>query len=225
MPRFLLLGVAIALIGCAAVEPAEGDGIPLEKLPRVVYTTDPFVIGERYSFGHYQSEWGDANQGRIRVVAIELIASSGVELVGVGAFDGSRVDVGVGLVPGWPPAEPTLDTVGDETYQRDWPDPSVFVLGIEVQATRAGFRGIRTRWIDESGAQRTSVQDVAAVTCSDPSCPAIGESKEQLLCELGLWREAGACPSPDAVASKASDVRQPGARAWAVWRSAPAPAG
>jgi hypothetical protein len=196
--RFLLLGVAIALIGCAAVEPVEGDGIPLEKSPRVMFTTDPFAIGERYSFGHYQSEWGRANEGRIRVVAIELIVSSGVELVGVGAFDARGIDVGVGLVPGWPPAQPALDAVGDETYQRDWPDPSVFVLGIEVQATKAGFRGIRTRWIDESGLQRTSVLDVAAVTCSEPACPAIGGSNEQLLCELGLWRDAGACTSPDA---------------------------
>lgn len=201
MPRFLLLGVAIALIGCAAVEPVEGHGIPLEKSPRVVFTTEPFAIGERYSFGHYESEWGGENKGRIRVVAIELIYSSGVELVGVGAFDASGVDVGVGLVPGWPPAQPALDAVGDGTYQRDWPDPSVFVLGIEVQASKAGFRGIRTRWIDQSGAQRVSVQDIAAVTCSDPSCPPIGGSNEQLLCELGLWRETGACPSPDAASA------------------------
>ena len=198
MSRFLLVGVVIALVGCAVAEPVEGDGIPLEKSPPVVFTTDPFAIGERYSFGHYQSEWGRANQGRIKIVAIELITSSGVELVGVGAFDASSVDVGVGLVPGWPPAQPALDTMGDETYLRDWPDPSVFILGIEVQATKAGFRGIRTLWIDQSGVQRVSVQDVAAVTCSDPACPAIGGSNEQLLCELGLWREAGACPSPDA---------------------------
>jgi hypothetical protein len=151
-------------------------------------TTNPFEVGATYTLGMTGPPLEATRP--VRITSIEIVSQSGVEVIGVGAFDPDEAGTGIGLVPGWPP--PGFDSLvhGADTYSREWNGPVYSVVGIRTTEARSGLRGVAVRWLDGDGASRGRVFDIAVITCAPTACDPEREG-DVLLRDLGLVRDAG----------------------------------
>jgi len=112
--RILTATSFAAAVGCqapATPSPSPGPS-PTEAAivwtnePRTLFLTDPFETGTSYTFG--STSVPDEVTRPVTVTAVELIRSTGIEGIGVGAFDPDGEGTAIGLAPGWPPEEPAV---------------------------------------------------------------------------------------------------------------------
>ncbi len=120
----------------------------------------------------------------VRVLDIEVLEVSGVEPIGVGAFDPATLSEGIGLVPGWPPAG--LAVVDPTSADTRWATAVAIVVGVRTSAPKSGLRGIIVRWLDGAGNEGLRVFDLAVLTCAPGTCNVDPAVPGPLLTELGL---------------------------------------
>jgi hypothetical protein len=191
--RVLVAMLATALAASCITSDATAPDVDLTMQPHTTIRTDRFQIGHRYTLGHSLSEWGVVGDGSIRITSIEVLHTSGVEVIDVGGYDSSTRNTQIGLVAGWPPPDVSVAATGDALYTTDWTGIPVLLIGFEVRAETSGARGLRTTWEDAAGQVHVAITDVAVASCAAFHCtPEIKESGE-ILQDLGLLGPGEAC--------------------------------
>jgi hypothetical protein len=183
-----LLAAALAMTGCAA-KPLDEEP-SLRGDPQTVLFTIPFAVGETYTVGMTGPD-EDAKRP-LRITSVDVLRSSGVEVIGMGAFDPDELGSGIGLVPGWPPEGYDLRIREEATLTEEWPGDVYTTIGVRTLEPRSGLRGIVVGWVDADGVPGSKTFDLAVLTCTAEACsPAILEDHDLLLPELGLVDPAG----------------------------------
>ncbi|MDQ3552812.1 MAG: hypothetical protein M3395_00160 [Chloroflexota bacterium] len=178
-----LLAVALALTGCGA-QPAD-EVLSFGADPQTVLFTNPIAVGETYTVGMTGPD-EDAERP-VRITSIEVLRSSGVEVIGIGAFDPVELGSGIGLVAGWPPIGYDLRVRDETTLTEEWPGDVYTTIGVRTLEPRSGLRGILVRWVDADGVSGSRAFDLAVLTCAAEACTAaMLEDHDLLLSELGL---------------------------------------
>jgi hypothetical protein len=156
--------------------------LDLSRSPQTLFTTIPMNVGASYTFG--STHLPDAVKRPVTITAVEVVRKRGLEVVGIGAVETS--DVGIGLVPGWPPpGRPVVDPVAGK---RPWSGGVDVLIGLRIVEPTSGLRGIEVRWIDGDGVAGSHVYDLAAITCSPGACTIGPDQGEAFLRELGLLK-------------------------------------
>lgn len=186
--RPIWIPLAAAAIAAAAIgviwlmlRPQSG-AIDFATSPQTVLNTNPFLVGETYTVGLMEVPQDVPRP--VTIMAIEVLHSRGIEVMGVGAFDPDVEDSGVGMVPGWPPVDPPIrveEELGDAV---EWDGLVAPLVGVRTTEAKSGLRGIEIRWRDADGIEGSRVYDLAVVTCAPGACEV--QSTDQFLRELGL---------------------------------------
>jgi hypothetical protein len=178
---------AIAFVAVAGLLAGCGVGIhervDVSSDPRLMMLTDPMEMGDRLTVGMTGPD--EHAVFPVRITAIEVLATNGFEVVGVGAFDPQELGSGIGGVPGWPPHGYEIPVQGDATFATEWHGPIFTVVGIELTAPMGGLRGIAVSWTDGNGGSHTDVFDYAVLSCPSGACDE-DEDAQQALVDLGL---------------------------------------
>ena len=180
----LVLVVAVAAVFAAATAllSRRESLLDMSRVPETVFATIPFPVGGSYTLGSMTVPSDVARP--VRITSIEVVASSGVELIGMGAFDPASVSEGIGLVSGWPPAGLTI--VDPTAGAPGWTTDVAIVIGIRTTDPKSGLRGVVVRWVDGAGQEGQRVFDLAVLTCAPGACSVDPSEPGPMLTELGL---------------------------------------
>lgn len=184
-PLLVLILAATATIAVAAwfgTSQSRPPPMDLSEPPRTVFATNPFTVDDTYTLGSVAVR--PEVPRPVRITDVVVLHASGIEVVGIGAFEPATERVG--LVPGWPPAGPSIKD--PRANEMTWSGAVDVLVGVRVVAPKSGFRGIEVRWVDGEGAPGREVFDLAVVTCAPGACVVEAEDADPLLRELGLLK-------------------------------------
>ncbi|MDQ3938062.1 MAG: hypothetical protein M3253_05205, partial [Chloroflexota bacterium] len=159
--------------------------LDLSRYPHTVLFSDQFEVGDPFTLG-MTGPPEDATRP-VRITSVRVVALSGMELIGIGAFDPEEVGSGIGAVPGWPPIGYDIRALDDQTHSVDWPAAVYTVVGVRITEPQGGLRGVVVDWIDGDGVSGSEIFDIAALNCAPGACDEPGASDHsRLLNQLGL---------------------------------------
>ncbi len=178
--------LTVAACATEAPVPPQAQRLDLERPPQIVYSTLPFEVGATYTVGSVGVPV--EVPGPVRVTGIEVLHASGVEVIGIGTYDGQDQRSGVGLVPGWPPELVTVPILDPRAGDAVIAGTANAVIGIRVTAPVSGLRGIRVSWVDGTGRAGSRLWDLAVITCAPGACSPADVESDAVLRDLGLIR-------------------------------------
>ncbi len=128
----------------------------------------------------------------MRITSVDVLRGSGVEAIGIGAFDPDALGSGICLVPCWPPDGYESVVRDKAALTTEWSGAVYTTIGVRTLEPLSGLRGIVVRWVDADGVPGTKTFDYAVLTCALGACPSsILDDHDVLLPELGLVDPAG----------------------------------
>lgn len=103
-----------------------------------------------------------------------------------------KKDVGLGLVPDWPPQDPPIEVRDGIDEEIEWPATVQIVIGIRTTEPISGLRGILVRWRDGNEVETSKVFDSAVVTCAPDAC-----NGAEAHSRSGYWKSSGSTSLDD----------------------------
>lgn len=183
----IALGLVVAAIVATAswvlTRPPVPPLLDLARGPQTVYVTNPFAIGDTYTFG--STGVPPSTKTPFRITSIKVLHLVGVEVLGYGALGVD--DEALGLVPDWPPPS-TFEVQDPFAPGATWQGDVQALVGLRVTKPVSGLRGIEVSWVDGDGQPGTRIFDFAVVTCG-PGCGHTPDGDSgPLLQDLGLLK-------------------------------------
>lgn len=183
LSRALAFISVLAIAGCGLLQVL--PAINLASYPQTVYATNPFLVGEQYTLGSTVGASTSLRAGdSLTITSVDVLTTHGVRVLGLGARQLELSANGIGLVPGWPPADFDVDRFDRDIFATPWIGPVQVLVGVETLEEKSGLRGLRIGWSTGQGVHYELV-DLAVLTCSPGAC-ANPDDNEGLLKELGL---------------------------------------